>query len=83
MAISSGPRPTVRLWSRTIYEAYPEAAGLWYGSSMDANRPCVALFERAAEALSARPAYHRALADETLRSLLEAYSEDLGYRLVI
>lgn len=83
MAISSGPRPAARRWSRAIYEAYPDAGGLWYGSSMDANATAVALFERAAEALPARPAFHRALADETLRSFLEACSDALGYRLVL
>lgn len=83
MAISSGPRPVARRWSRAIYEAYSDAAGLWYGSSMDANAPCAALFERAAETLPDRPAFHRALADETLRSFLEASSDALGYRLIL
>lgn len=83
MAISSGPRPAARRWSGAIYQAYPDAAGLWYGSSMAANAPCVALFERAAEALPSLPSFHRALADETLRAFLETCGEVLRYRLVL
>ena len=83
MAISSGPRPVARRWSGAIYEAYPHAAGLRYGSSMDANALCVALFERAEEALPALPAFHRALADDTLRAFLESCCQALGYRLVL
>ena len=83
LAISSGARPVARRWSGAIYEAYPAAAGLWYGSSMDGNAPCVALFERAQAALPGRPSFHRALADETLRAFLETCSEVLGYRLVL
>jgi hypothetical protein len=77
MAITSGPRQVARRWSGAIYEAYPAAAGLWYGSSMDGDAPCVALFERAAEALPALPSFHRALADETPRAFLETCGEAL------
>jgi hypothetical protein len=52
MAISSGPRPRARAWARAIYDAYPEIEGVWYGSSMHASTPCVALFERAGDALA-------------------------------
>jgi RES domain len=82
-AISSGPRPTARRWASAIYEAYPDAAGLWYGSSMNGNAPSAALFERAEGALPDLPSFHRALADETLRSFLETCSEALGYRLIL
>ena len=82
-AIGSGPRPAARRWARAIYDAYPDAAGLWYGSSMDANASCAALFERAEGALPPLPSFHRALADETLRSLLESYATALGYRLAL
>ena len=83
MAINSGLRATARRWSGAFYEAYPDASGLWYGSSMHANAPCVALYERAAGALPARPSFHRALADDILRAFLEASAEALGYRLVL
>jgi hypothetical protein len=82
-AINSGPRSVARRWSGAIYEAYPDATGLWYGSSMDANAPCVALFERARDALPALPSFHRALADDTLRAFLETCAEMLRYRLLL
>jgi hypothetical protein len=83
MAIDSGLRATARRWSGAIYEAYPDADGLWYGSSMNANAPCIALYERAIPALPIRPSFHRALADDTLRAFLETCAEALGYRLVL
>jgi RES domain len=82
MALSSGPRPRARAWARAIYAAYPDAEGVWYGSSMHANTPCVALFERAADALPARPQIHRALADTTLRAFLRNVAADLNFRLI-
>ncbi len=82
MALSSGPRPRARAWARTIYTAYPEAEGVWYGSSMHANTPCVALFERALDALPPRPQIHRALADTTLRAFLRNVAADLNFRLI-
>ena len=82
-AINSGPRPTARRWSRVISASYPEAQGLWYGSSMAANTPCVALFERAAAAVPPAPAFHHALADATLEAFLVRTAAKLGYRLVI
>ena len=82
-AINSGLRPTARRWSRAIYEAYPDADGLWYGSSMNANAPCVVLYERAIAALPVRPSFHRALSDDILRAFLESSAEALGYRLVL
>jgi hypothetical protein len=83
MAINSGLRATARRWSRVIYEAYSDVGGLWYGSSMNANAPCVALYERAADALPALPSFHRALADDILRAFLENSAEQLGYRLIL
>jgi RES domain-containing protein len=82
-AISSGPRPTARRWARLIYASYTDAQGLWYGSSMAANTPCVALFERAAAALPTAPAFHHALADATLEAFLVTTAATLGYRLAI
>ena len=83
MAISSGPRPRAREWSRAIYAAYPEAEGVWYASSMHANAPAVALYERARTALPAAPAFHRALSDPTLQVLLENAAMELRYALVL
>jgi hypothetical protein len=82
-AISSGPRPTARRWARVSYARYPEAQGLWYGSSMAANAPCVVLFERAIAAIPAAPAFHHALADATLEAFLVRTAAELGYRVAL
>jgi hypothetical protein len=82
MKISCGPRPTAQRWSRTIYEAYPEIEGICYGSSMRANKPCVALYERAADAMPDRPLFNRPLNDPTWLDVLRNTATDLGYLLV-
>ena len=68
MAMSSGRRDRARAWSQRGYEDYPTIEGLYYASSMDANQPSVALYERAQNALPARPVFDRALADPALNS---------------
>jgi hypothetical protein len=83
MALASGPRPRARAWARVIHAAYPDAEGIWYGSSMHANTPCAALFERAQDALPPLPGYHRALSDETLRAFLTNVAADLNFRLIL
>jgi hypothetical protein len=83
MAIASGPRPRARVWARAIYSAYPDAEGVWYGSSMHANTPCVALFERALDAVPPHPGYHRTLSDATLRAFITNVAEDLNFQLIL
>ena len=39
MAIGTGPHARAQRWSRAIYDSYPAVQGLWYCSSMHANRP--------------------------------------------
>jgi len=68
MAINSGRRDRARAWSQRVYEDYPTTEGLYYPSSMDANQPSVALYERAQDALPSRPLFDRALADPALNS---------------
>lgn len=82
MKIGSGPRPTAQRWSRAIYEAYPEIEGIYYGSSMRANEPCVALYERATDALPDRPLFNRSLDDPTWLEVLRNTAAELGYLLV-
>jgi RES domain len=82
MVINSGQRPRARRWSRAIYEAYQEAEGLWYASSMHANAPAVALYERARSALPPRPEVNRSLADATLDISLENAALELGYAVI-
>jgi hypothetical protein len=76
------PRFCPDRWARAIYAAYPDAEGLWYDSSMHANTGCVALLERAEDALPPRPQIHRALADMTLRALVRNAAAGLNFRLI-
>jgi RES domain len=82
MALATGPRPRAQRWSRSIYEAYPEAQGLYYPSSMHGNRPAVALYERSLSALPPFPIFHRPLADPALLSILSRVATQLGYGLL-
>jgi len=82
MAIHSGPRPRAQRWSRAIYAAYPHVEGLLYASSMHANQPAAALYERARAALPATPVFNRALADPALLNRLSAAATRLGYGMV-
>ena len=82
MAINSGPRPRARRWSQAIYEAYPRIDGLYYASSMNANRPALMLYERAVGTLPARPIFHRALADPTLTAALARAARRFNYVVV-
>jgi hypothetical protein len=81
MAINTGPRSRAQAWSRAIYEGYASVDGMWYCSSMHANRPAVLLYERARDALSASPFFHRALADPLLFVPLKNAAAGLGYDL--
>jgi hypothetical protein len=80
--INSGPRPRCRRGSRAIYEAYSDVSGLLYASSMNANRPAVALYERASRALPGVPEFNRPLSDAALLMPLERIASNLGYDLV-
>lgn len=53
------PTGSRRGWSRGAYKAYPEILGLYYPSSMYANQPAAALYERA-KPLSPPPELPRA-----------------------
>ncbi|MGI8910286.1 MAG: RES family NAD+ phosphorylase [Rubrobacteraceae bacterium] len=79
--INSGPRPRCRRWSRATHKAYPGVSGLLYTSSMNGNRPAVALYERAARALPAAPDLNRPLSDAALLLPLERIASSLGYDL--
>ena len=83
MALSTGAHARTRAWSRAAYAAYPDLHGVWYGSSIDSLRGCAALFERAAPAIPPSPAFHRALADVSVRALLEHWAEQLNYGLIL
>ena len=80
-ALNSGPRPRAQRWARAIYLAFPAIDGLLYGASMAGNAPCLACFERAADAIPASLEIHRALVDPLLRDLLRRAALTLGYSL--
>jgi len=82
MAINSGPRSRSRLWSQAAYEAYPEVQGFYYASSMHANKPAFALFERARPALAPTPIFNRPLSDPALLGDLDRTAQILRYRLI-
>lgn len=82
MAINSGPRPRARRWARAIYDAYPALHGIHYPSSMDGNRPALALFERALRAMPKQPRLNRALAEPPLLIPIANAAARFGYRVV-
>lgn len=82
MALNTGPRPRAQRWSRLIYATYPGVDGIYYPSAMHANRPSLALFERAQRSLPTTPMFNRALADSTLLHRIGSAAHSLGYKLV-
>lgn len=82
MAIHSGSRARARNWSRAIYAAYPDVEGLRYASSMNANQPAFALYERARSALPPAAALDLALTTPALMAPLAAAAIRFGYALV-
>lgn len=81
MLINAGRRDRARAWSRAIYDAYPVVEGLRYCSSMNANRPAVAFYERAEGAIEPSPIFHRELADPALLDSLRRIAMELRYGL--
>jgi hypothetical protein len=82
MAINTGHRPRAQRWSRILYKTYPMIDGIYYPSSMHANSPSAALFERAVKAIPSAPSFNRALIDPALLGRLGSAAGSLGYRLV-
>jgi RES domain-containing protein len=85
LPVISNPRPWrnfPNLWAQAIYEAYKDVQGVHYPSSMHANRPAVALWERGAAAMPPVPVFHRPLLDPALLPVLSRVAHDIGYGLV-
>jgi hypothetical protein len=80
-AMHSGPRSRARAWARDIYEAYPDAQGLYYGSSMNGHAPAVVLTERATSAIPEQPLFIRALNDDLILETLQQIALRLSYGL--
>lgn len=81
MGLLSGARRIGRNWARGLYAAYPEAQGIAYPSSMHANAPAIVLNERAVSALPSSPAFHKALNDAGMVTVLKNAARSLGYTL--
>jgi hypothetical protein len=81
-AICSGARPAARRWARAIYEDYPDVEGIHYAASTYGPGHCVALFERARDAIPVTPNLHQPLSHPGLRSTLDQIADLLGYGLV-
>lgn len=82
MAINTGRRDRARRWSQAIFDAYPDAEGLWHPSSMDANNPCVALYQRGRPAIPANPRFHEALGDPTLAVVVHNAAARFNYGFI-
>ena len=84
MAINSGSHARARRWAREFYLAYADLHGLYYGSSMHANAPAVAMNERSAKlgALPEYPLFNRALIDDGMSHVLKHCARRLGYALI-
>jgi hypothetical protein len=80
MAINSGSRIQSKKWSRKIYRQYTNVQGIWYPSSLT-NQSCMALYEKAAQALPARPIFNRALSDPSLLTGLSRLAGRLNYAM--
>jgi len=81
MLINSGRRSASRLWSQAIYRDYPQVEGIFYGSSMHGNRPSIALYERAIDAMPAAPEFDRPLLAPNLESGLKRMATLLQYKM--
>ena len=82
MAINTGRRDRARRWSQAVFDAYPDAEGLWYPSSMDGNKPCVALYERGRSTIPANPRFHAALSDPKLAVVVHNAAARFNYRVI-
>ena len=80
-AIATGRRATAQAWSRAVYRAYPEIAGLLYRSAMAGGSLNVALYERALPAIAPIPTLHLPLAHPGLSLPLARAAARLGYGL--
>ena len=84
MGLMTGPRSVSRVWARAFHDSWPEIQGLYYPSSMHANRPAMVLTERAADAgvVPEQPSFHRSLGDPAILSILRNAARELGYALL-
>ena len=84
MGLMTGPRSVSRTWARAFHDSWPEIEGLYYPSSMHANRPAMVLSERAREAgvMPNQASFHRSLGDPAILGILRNAAHALGYALL-
>jgi RES domain-containing protein len=82
MKLNSGRRDVSRAWSRRLYEAFADIDGLLYPSSMHANAPALALYERARDALPKAPVVNRPLDDPLFLGDIKRAARTIGYDIV-
>ena len=81
-AIHSGSRFVAQAWSRRFHAAFESVDGLLYCSSMYANAPAIALYERAIDAMPEAPHVHRPLGDPRLANSLRLAAAPIGYLVI-
>jgi RES domain-containing protein len=83
MEIHSGARARARRWASDLYEAFPNAHGILYASSMNGGALALAVTDRAEKRgmFPEHPLLHRALADDVLLDTLKDAADRLGYAL--
>ena len=83
MGLMTGPRSVSRAWARAFHDFWSEIDGLYYPSSMHANRPAMVLNERARAAgvIPDHASFHRSLGDPAILSILRNTARALGYAL--
>ncbi len=81
--INTGDHPTCRAWSRAVYAAYPDIAGLYYRAKMLGGRFSIALYERAIPALPVAPLLHYPLTyrNDEFQQMVIAVADDIGYNI--
>ena len=84
MGLMTGPRSVSRAWARAFHDSWPEIGGLYYPSSMHANRPAMVFTERAGRSgvVPEHPSLHRSLGDPAILSILRNSARELGYALL-
>lgn len=79
-ALAAGDRNRAQEWARRIYTDLTLDGITWTSSLLGRGR-CLALFDRAADALPSAPDLHRPLGDPALRSALARTAATVGYQL--
>jgi hypothetical protein len=80
-AIATGRRDVARAWGRSIYAAYPDINGLVYPSAMAGGAMNLAIYERGAPALPARPVLNVPLSHPGLARPINRIAATYGYDL--